>query len=238
MTSTTPDNTRHEPRRIPTIGIVGGIGSGKSAVAQWVAARANVLVIDADRLGHQALRSDEVKAALRQRFGGGIFNEHGEVARHELGKLVFGDDEICRTARRDLEHVVHPAIERMIEEAIIEATRKRYDAVLLDAAVLFEAAWQTRCDAVVFVDAPEEVRWRRVQARSNWTLDELRKREASQLPISEKQKLCDALISNAHDDSRGGQELMDFLWGRWGICCKPSPNSSKHSLSALEILPP
>ena len=200
-------------RRIPVIGIIGGIGSGKSAVARWVAERANVAVIDADQLGHQALRFDTVKSALRQRFGQSIFDEQGEVRRSELATHVFGNGDQQRLAKLDLEQIVHPAIEQQIVDAIAAAEREQRDAVLLDAAVLLEAGWQNRCDAVVFVDAPDEVRHRRVAARNGWSLEELRRRESSQMGLAEKQQQCNFVISNASDDSKGGQELLDFLWG-------------------------
>jgi dephospho-CoA kinase len=216
-------------RRIPVIGVVGGIGSGKSAVTRWVAERCNVLVVDADQLGHQALRFDDVKSALRQRFGDGIFDESGEVRRGALARCVFGDSDQQRAARHDLERIVHPVIERQAVELIDQAAREGREAVLLDAAVLFEAGWQNRCDAVVFVEAPDDVRQRRVAARNGWSPAELRRRESSQLGLKEKRERSDRIISNATDDSLGGQELLDFLCRDRGVCCKPLSNSSQQS---------
>jgi dephospho-CoA kinase len=212
---------------IPVIGIVGGIGSGKSAVARWVAERANVLLIDADQLGHAALRFESVKTALRKRFGDQIFDPTGEVNRRALASVVFGPDEAHRQARHALEQISHPAIEQQMVDLITKAELDGREAVLLDAAVLLEAGWQHRCNAVVFVDAPEEVRLQRVGARSGWTQDELRRRESSQLPLAEKKRLSNVVISNVSNDSRGGQELLDFLCRSWGVCCKPLANSSQ-----------
>ena len=241
MTDMPPDSLRSsEPpqRRIPVIGVVGGIGSGKSAVARWVADQTNAMVIDADQLGHRALHLESVKSALRQRFGGGIFDERDEVSRGALAKRVFGDTDQLRQARHDLEQIVHPAIERQVMELIATAEQERRDAVLLDAAVLFEAGWQNRCDAVVFVDAPDDVRQRRVAARSGWSPAELQRRESSQLGLAEKRRLSDLVISNAADDLRGGRELLDFLHRGWGLCCKPLSNTSQQSQDSSELLPP
>jgi dephospho-CoA kinase len=99
--------------------------------------------------------------------------------------------------------------------------------VLLDAAVLLEAGWHQRCDAVVFVDASPAVRQRRVATRSGWSLEELQKREASQLDLEEKRRRSDLTISNELDDSQGGQQLLDFLCVKWGIGCKPLSNVSQ-----------
>ncbi len=238
MPPDSPRSTEPSQRRIPVIGVVGGIGSGKSAVARWVADQSNALVIDADQLGHRALRLEAVKSALRQRFGGEIFDERNEVQRSALAKRVFGDGDQLRQARRDLERIVHPAIERQVLELIAKAEQEQRDAVLLDAAVLFEAGWQNRCDAVVFVDAPDDVRQRRVAARSGWSPAELQRRESSQLGLAEKSRLSNRVISNADDDSRGGQELLDFLCEGWGICCKPPSNTSQQSHGSTEFLPP
>ncbi len=215
--------------RIPVIGIVGGIGSGKSAVTRWVAEHANVAVIDADRLGHQALTFPTVKNELRQRFGQQIFDDQNQVLRSVVARMVFGEGESHQSARRDLERIVHPAIERQMVDLIDQAVLEKRDAVLLDAAVLLEAGWQNRCNAVVFVDAPADVRLRRVAARNGWTLQELQRRESSQLDLEEKKRLSQHVISNATDDSNGGRELLDFLSRSWGNCCKPLSNSSQQS---------
>jgi len=216
-------------RRIPVIGIIGGIGSGKSSVARWVADHANVKRIDADELGHDALKSEGVKVALRTRFGDTIFDDAGEVRRSALARLVFGETASIRRARTQLEEVLHPAIEQRVIDAIAQAERDQQEAVLLDAAVLLEAGWRKRCDAVVFVDAPLEVRQRRVAARNGWTAEELQRREQSQLGLDDKKQQSNVIISNAADDSEGGEELLEFLHRTWGVCCKPLSNSSQQS---------
>ena len=76
------------PHRIPVIGVVGGIGSGKSTVTGWVAANANVLVIDADKLGHDALQTAAVKSALHKRFGEAVFDASGDINRGALARYV------------------------------------------------------------------------------------------------------------------------------------------------------
>ena len=229
MDSTTLSISKSIPNRIPVVGIVGGIGSGKSEVTRWVARHANVIVIDADQVGHQVLKWQNVKDALRQRFGPGIFDTSGEIQRGALARQVFGNGDGQQSARHDLERIVHPAIEQQIVDLIAAAVDDGRQAVLLDAAVLLEAGWQRRCDAVIFIDAPDAVRQRRVAARSGWSLEELQRRESSQLPLAEKKRLSNLVISNSSDDSQGGQQLLDFLLRNWGICCKPLSNSSQQS---------
>lgn len=225
-------------RRIPVIGVVGGIGSGKSSVAREVAALANVYVLDADRLGHDALLDEGVKVALRRQFGDGIFDAAGEVQRGSVARCVFGDSESHRIARHALEQIVHPEIERRIAGEIARAEAAGQAAVLLDAAVLIEAGWRRLCDAVVFIDAPEDLRLKRVQQRSGWSLEELHRREASQLGLPEKRRQCDAVISNATDVRESGQQFLIFLRGHWSIGCKPPAESSQQLPTTSESLPP
>ena len=75
-------------RQLPLIGIVGGIGSGKSSVARRLAERFPVRVLDADRAGHSALLEDAVKSQVRKEFGDDVFTETGEVDRKTLGRKV------------------------------------------------------------------------------------------------------------------------------------------------------
>lgn len=198
-------------RRIPVIGIVGGIGSGKSAVANWVAERANLTVLNADALGHFSLRVDNVKRALRERFGDSILDNDGEIVRAALAKQVFGDDEVHLKARHDLEQIVHPEIYRQIIVGVNEATTANQPAVLLDAAILLEAGWRSRCDLVAFIDTTDEIRLARVKQNRGWSEDELRRRESSQWSLTDKRRESDLIIENDRDLDYAGQQLLSAL---------------------------
>ena len=208
------DETNSHPvaRKIPpVIGVVGGIGSGKSAVASWVMAHANVSLIDADKLGHDALKSPTVKQALRHRFGPGIFDADGFINRSALAKHVFGDHPDQLAARHDLEQIVHPEIGRSIsDEVALSATNGRV-AVLLDAAILLEAGWRRLCDLVVFIDTPDAIRLSRVQKNRNWTEDELARREASQWSLDRKRRESDFVVTNDRDLEYAGRQLLELL---------------------------
>ncbi len=135
-----------------TIGLTGGIGTGKSEVAR-ILERLGAVVVDADRLGHEAYRSgtqcfDEVVRA----FGMEVVGAGGEIDRKRLGKVVFSDPG----RRRDLEGIVWPRIGEAVAERIrFERDRGVAGAVVVDAAVLLEAGWDALCDEVWAVAAPE-----------------------------------------------------------------------------------
>ncbi len=196
------------------VGIVGGIGSGKSAVANWVASRANVPVLDADQLGHEALKSVAVRDALRLRFGPSIFGEDGFIVRSALAKEVFGDQPDKKLARHDLEAIVHPEISRQIQYAIDSASAHGAELVLLDAAILLEAGWRSKCDLVVFIDTPDAVRLERVRVNRGWTQDELARREASQWSLQNKRRESDLIVTNDRDLEYAGRQLQELLQQR------------------------
>lgn len=196
---------------MPVIGIVGGIGSGKSAVANWVAERTRVSVLDADVLGHEALQCPAVRQALCERFGDAIFGADGNVVRPALAREVFGSDEVHLKARHDLEQIIHPEIRRRVLEGIAQAKAQNRDAVLLDASILLEAGWRDKCDLIVFIDTPDEIRLARVREHRGWTENELRKRESSQWSLMEKRRESDLIVTNDRDLDYAGNQLLESL---------------------------
>jgi dephospho-CoA kinase len=193
----------------PVVGLVGGIGSGKSRVAEALARRGAV-VVAGDPAGHEALRQPEIKAAVRDRWGDGVFGADGEVNRRALGKVVFADPAELRA----LESVVFPWIGRRLREQLAEArVRPGVAMVVLDAAVMLEAGWNNACDRVVYVDAPREIRLARVRQRG-WTEADLNAREAAQMPLDEKAARADLTIDNGGSPEqleRQLDRLMAFL---------------------------
>ena len=196
---------KHGP--IPVIGVVGGIGSGKSAVASHLETLGG-FVIDADAVGHALLAQRPVRDEVVARFGPGIVmkveNGSPPIDRRVLAAIVFRDPK----ARRDLESILHPRMRRTFERAIARTVRRgRSKAVVLDAAVLYEARWDALCDRVVFVDAPRDLRLARVEASRGWTDEVLQAREQSQLPFEEKKARADVVVANAGDLAALGAEV-------------------------------
>lgn len=199
-------------QRVPVIGLIGGIGSGKSAVADWVSQRRRVIRIDGDLEGHRALQQTEIKNKLKERFGNEILDSSGQVDRAILAGKVFGPLPEHEQARTDLENIVHPEIEKAIRKQIEIANQsKSTEAILLDAAILLEAGWEKSCDAVVFIDTPESERVRRVRENRGWDAEELHKREANQYPLDLKRQRADFIISNSASIEEAGMQLEQII---------------------------
>ena len=198
------------PTLTPVIALVGGVGSGKSSVARWLNERHKICVIDADQIGHEVLTIPSVKSQLRTRFGNSVFDEQGEIDRKSLGRQVFGTGG--RGSRLELENIVHPRIRRSIQERIQNARSDgQFLAIVLDAAVLFEAEWNDVCDLAVFVDVPDQLRLDRVVKNRGWTEQQFRQRESSQMPLDVKKQKCDDIIDNSNAVHEAGVQLEQIL---------------------------
>lgn len=188
------------------IGLVGGVGSGKSHLARLLRDTHPIEIVEGDAAGHQVLTEPYTKDRLRATFGSAVFTPAGEVDRRQLGRLVFGSATEQLAARKKLEQIVHPQIaEILARQVALARSHPQVEAVILDAALLLEAGWRELCDVVVFVDTPLEQRVERVNRSRGWSRDELQRREASQFPVERKRKEAQYVVDNSgqvHDALR------------------------------------
>ena len=192
------------------IGILGGVASGKSVVAGRLK-ELGAEVLDADVVAHEVLREEDVKSAVRQRFGGGVIGADGEIARGELACIVFAEDEVGQSALRELEAIMHPRIGERLQQRI-ESIREegKAKAIVLDAAVMMKANWHKLCDVLLFVEVSPEVRMQRAKSRG-WQDGEVAAREARQTPVAEKRAVADVVIDNSGELSHTFVQV-DRFW--------------------------
>lgn len=190
-----PDSRASSPL---VIGVLGGIASGKSAVAALLAGKRGV-VLDADRIAAEILESPEILERLRGEFGREVLQDDGRVDRGALGRAIFADSG----AREKLEGWIHPRVRERISAGLREAGASGRSPVVLDVPLLVENdashGLARRCDFLVFVETPAEVRDRRAQERRGWPPGEVARRERVQLPLSEKRALARHVIENRAD---------------------------------------
>ena len=175
--------------------MTGGIGAGKSSVAQ-ILASLGAAVVDSDRLTHEQYRDADVKAMLRNWWGESACRPDGEIDRLAVGEIVFTDPaELAR-----LEGLLYPRLAARREELIVgyEADPAVL-AIVLDAPKLYEAGLDELCDAVIFVEAEWPVRVERVAATRRWTAEELRRRENLLIPLDRKRTIADYVVLNHSD---------------------------------------
>jgi dephospho-CoA kinase len=198
--------------RKPVVGLIGGIGSGKSRVADQFAAR-GAQVVSGDALGHEALRQPPIRAKVAERWGPGVLDERGEIDRRKLGRLVFAD----AGQRRELEALVFPWIERRLQgEIALAQADPNVVLVLLDAAILLEAGWNRWCDWLVFVDAPREQRLRRLAEQRGWSEKEVESRERAQMPLTDKRARAGFVVDNSSSPEAAARQVEELL-RHWGL---------------------
>ena len=187
------------------VGLTGGIGAGKSAVAQRLAARGAVL-IDADVLAREVVAAGtEGLAAVVEAFGHQVLGPDGELDRPALGARVFGDD----AARRRLEGIIHPRVRARTAELTAAAAP---DAIVVnDVPLLVETGLAASYHLVVVVDADPAVRIRRLVTTRGMSEEQATARIAAQADDAVRRDAADVVLANDRDlDQLDGQ--VERLW--------------------------
>ena len=188
------------------VGLTGGIGAGKSTVAELLAARGAV-IIDADQVARAVVEPGQpALKKLVERFGEGILDPDGRLVRGALAKIVFGDDE----ARRDLEAITHPAINDEFSRRVVEAPSDAI--VVLDVPLLAESeqARKRPYQTVIVVEAPRDVRLERLEARGVDRAD-AESRMAAQAGDEERRRIATHVVDNARDRADLERQI-DEVW--------------------------
>jgi dephospho-CoA kinase len=175
-----------------SIGLTGGIGSGKSTVAAMLA-DLGATVIDADKVGHEIYRpGSEGFRLVRDAFGPAVVGADGAIDRKALGTRVFGDPaELAR-----LNALLHPLIGTAIRERVAAARAARPGVpVVVEAAIMLEAGWRF-FDRIWVVLAGRETAMARVVASRGLRRDEVERRLEAQLPNAERRRYADLVLEN------------------------------------------
>jgi dephospho-CoA kinase len=196
------------------IGLTGGIGSGKSTVAQrWVALGA--ALIDTDAIARQLTGPNgAAMAALVEAFGPGIVGADGALSREMMRTLAFTDP----AAKARLEAVLHPLIGSEARAQADAASASGHPALVFDVPLLAESLhWRERVARVLVVDCDEATQLARIVQRAGWDEGAARRVIAHQASRARRRQIADAVIFN---DGIGLDQLnseVQSLWSRWVI---------------------
>ncbi|HJL04535.1 MAG TPA: dephospho-CoA kinase [Polyangiaceae bacterium LLY-WYZ-15_(1-7)] len=176
----------------PTVGLTGGIASGKSTVAALFAGL-GIPVVDADQLAREVVApGTEGLAAIVETFGDAYLAEDGSLDRKKLGALVFDD----AGARRKLNAITHPRIAQAAMKRMAELQSHPAPYVLYEAALLVENRIHEAFGALVVVSVDEATQVARLRERDGLSEAEARARLEAQLPLAEKVAVADYVIDN------------------------------------------
>lgn len=173
------------------IGITGSIACGKSTVSNYLKSK-GYIVIDADKIGHEALDDDYVKKKLILAFGNEIL-EDNKISRQKLGELVFGNSSNLNV----LNSIIHPEIRKKILEKIDKNNDK--ELIFIDVALLFEAKFDDLVDKIIVVYVDKNTQLTRLMKRNSISKKEALSRIVSQMSPIEKAKLGDYTVNNNLD---------------------------------------
>ncbi|MFW6174417.1 MAG: dephospho-CoA kinase [Chloroflexota bacterium] len=191
-----------------TIGLTGGIGSGKSEASRILEAL-GARVVNADSIGHQVYRQGEPAwHEVVETFGREVLKDNGDVDRGKLGEIVF-----ARPDRMDaLTDIVWPRIREKLQHTIATArTSGQRMPLVVEAAVLFEAGWDDLFDEVWVIAAPREAVFERLTAGKGMSADAAEARIDAQMPVEEKTARADVIVRN--DGSL--EDLRAEITGLW-----------------------
>lgn len=171
------------------IGLTGGIGSGKSTVANYIASK-GIPVYIADDEAKRLMESDEIKQKIQSLFSESIFNKDQTLNRKRIAELVFNNP----SKLQKLNAVVHPLVHQHFKNWAKE--HENFPFVIKEVAILFETGGNKQCDKVILITAPEDLRIERACNRDNVDRETVLNRMKNQLPEAEKELLSDYVIHN------------------------------------------
>jgi dephospho-CoA kinase len=192
------------------IGLTGGIGSGKSSVAQLLGSH-GATIVDTDAISRRLTGAGGLAIpALREAFGEQVITDAGTLDRECMRRLVFEDP----SARRRLEAILHPMISSEAEREAASHTAAR--VIVFDVPLLVESGrWIDRVDRVLVVDCCEQTQIERVVRRSGWPENTVRSVIAAQATREQRRSVADDLIVNDAISPTELAERVAALWRAW-----------------------
>jgi len=175
------------------IGLLGGIGSGKSTVARIIEARGGGR-IDCDDIVHELYKIESVIESVAREFGDQVRGPDG-IDRSTLGKVALASEE----AIKRLMSIVHPLVVRAVQGGLSELEKVDARFAVIEAAFLIEAGLDKFCDTIWFIDVDAEECRKRVVSDRGWSEEEIIKRDQYQMTPEEKRAHADAVIENRSD---------------------------------------
>ena len=193
------------------IGILGGVASGKSLVAEQLSSL-GAEVLNADRVGHEVLRETEVINLLRERWGNGVIDKDGQINRAAVAKIVFAPPPQGAEQLAFLEQITHPRIGLRLRQQIEQLSHRGVEVVVLDAPVMLKAGWKGFCDRILFVDTAPNIRLERARERG-WSEQAFAAREDAQESLEKKRGVSDCVIDNSGTRQETLAQVEEFWNG-------------------------
>lgn len=192
-----------------TLGIVGGIGSGKSTVVTLLCELAKCFVIGADEIGHRILlKGDLAYNQVVETFGTSILDEDGQIIRRKLGNIVFADTQKLQMLNAITHPIIYDEIKRQVEKCKEE---EKWEFVIIDAALLIEIGLVPLADYIIGVFSDEQTRLKRLMERDHFTKEQVLERISKQKKWEELEKVSHYTIDNRFTQENTKEQLKALL---------------------------
>lgn len=191
------------------IGIVGGMGAGKSTVIALMNQEQPISYISADQIGHEILKKGQAAyEPVIQNFGEDILDASGEIVRRRLGEIVFKEPSKVQL----LNQITHPLITKKILESIASFKEKAPGQhIVLEAALLLESGLVDLTDVVLAVYTDPEIRLKRVVMREGLDEAQIIQRFKAQKEWEELRRAADYVIDNSVSLEHTKEQIIAFL---------------------------
>lgn len=188
------------------IGLTGGMGSGKSTVADCLRSNGTP-VIDADVIAHKIMNEESTLDKIHEIFGKNVFDKDGSLNKVKFSSVLFTNT----VKRKKLNEFVHPKVwDEMMNETekyVTEGSK----VIFLDVPLLIESGWHTRVNETWLVKADYNERIERLRLRTNLSTEEIKKRIEIQMPESEKEEYADKIINNGGTIEETEKQVIEEL---------------------------
>ena len=187
------------------LGITGSIGSGKTTIAKIFSKR-HFNRIDADEIGHQIIKNEEIKDKIIKAFGKDVLDKNGEIGRNRLGSVVFNDDKKLKK----LDSIMHPLIIEEIKNQIRQIQKKcgGNAKIIVDAPLLLETKAKNLVDRIIVVKCSKENILKR---NKNFPKEKIERILKAQMPLNEKLKFADFVVDNNKDSGHLEKQVEKII---------------------------
>ncbi len=189
------------------IGLTGGLGSGKSLVAD-IFREKNIPIIDSDQIARELVAPETPQyQQIIDAFGSKLTLDTGQLDRDALAAIVFNDE----SSRQRLNDILHPAVMKEISAKLAAYQEDNAECVIIDVPLLYETKMDTMMDTVIVVWAPEAICIERLMKYRGFTEQDARARIATQLALNEKKRRADHVIDNSGSIEETQAQCLRFL---------------------------
>ena len=188
------------------IGLTGGMGSGKSTVADCLRSNGTP-VIDADVIAHKIMNEESTLDKIHEIFGKNVFDKDGSLNKVKFSSVLFTNT----VKRKKLNEFVHPKVWTEMMDETEKYVTEGSKVIFLDVPLLIESGWHTRVNETWLVKADYNERIARLRLRTNLSTEEIKKRIEIQMPESEKEEYADKIINNDGTIEETGKQVIEEL---------------------------